>query len=247
VERRWAVALLRTDSLTKRFGGITAVNDVSFEVNEGEIVGLIGPNGAGKTTVFNLISGLFPPSGGRIYLADEDITPLKSYRRSLLGIGRTFQVVRPFTDMTVLENVMVPASVRGHGPQEARELSLEILGRVGLHDEAYLDPQNLTLSKRKRLEVARALATEPKVLLLDEVLAGLNPPEVKAALPLIHRIREGGVTVLIIEHLMAALMSVSDRVLVMDRGELISSGTPSEVTNDPEVIKAYLGDEAASA
>jgi branched-chain amino acid transport system ATP-binding protein len=241
------MTLLRVENLSKRFGGVMAVRDVSLEVGEGEIVGLIGPNGAGKTTVFNLISGLFPPNTGRIYLSGEDITRRKSYNRSRLGLGRTFQVVRPFLDMTVLENVMVPASVREHDPQEARSISLEILEKVGLRDQASSGPQNLTLSQRKRLEVARALATGPKVLLLDEVLAGLNPQEVRAALPLIRQIREEGVAVLMIEHLMDALMSVSDRVLVLDQGRLIASGTPQEVTNNPEVIKAYLGEEDISA
>lgn len=241
------MTLLQVESLTQRFGGVVAVKEVDFEVQEGEIVGLIGPNGAGKTTVFNLISGMFPPTEGRIHLAGQDITGEKSHRRSLLGIGRTFQVVRTFTDMTVLENVMVPTSVRHHDLEEARSLSLEILERVELDKQAYSSPVGLTLSQRKRLEVARALATEPKILLLDEVLAGLNTPEVKKSLPLINQIREDGVTVLIIEHQMAALMSVSDRVLVLDQGELIASGTPQEVSNDPEVIKAYLGDEEASA
>lgn len=241
------MTLLQTKDLTQRFGGVVAVKELGFEVHEGEVLGLIGPNGAGKTTVFNLISGLFPPTEGRIHLEGRDITSEKPHRRSLWGIGRTFQVVRTFMDMTVLENVMVPTSVRHHDPEEARSLSLEILERVGLHAQAYSSPGGLTLAQRKRLEVARALATEPRLLLLDEVLAGLNPPEVKEALPLIHQIREDGVTVFIIEHLMAALMSVSDRVLVMDQGELIASGTPEEVSNDPEVIKAYLGDEAASA
>lgn len=238
---------MRIEDLTKTFGGLTAVDGVSFEVEEGEIVGLIGPNGAGKTTIFNLISGLFPPSKGHIYLAGMDISRLKPHRRSLLGVGRTFQVVRTFTDMTVLENVLVPASVRDRDPDVARKASLEILEKVGLRDRSFASTADLTLSQRKRLEVARALATKPKVLLLDEVLAGLNPAEVKSVLPLVNQIRESGVSVLIIEHLMAALMSVSERVLVLEQGKLIASGTPDEVASDPDVIKAYLGDEAESA
>jgi branched-chain amino acid transport system ATP-binding protein len=241
------VSVLRIENLAKSFGGVTAVDGVSFEVGEGEIVGLIGPNGAGKTTVFNLISGIFPPSRGRIYLADTDVTSLPAHRRSLLGVGRTFQVVRTFTEMTVLENVMVPALARDHDLREARDASLEILERVGLRDQAFSSTHNLTLAQLKRLEVARALAAKPKVLLLDEVLAGLNPAELRRALPLIPQIREDGVSVLVIEHLMTALMSVSERVLVLDQGELIASGTPDEVANDSKVIKAYLGDEAASA
>jgi branched-chain amino acid transport system ATP-binding protein len=241
------VSVLRIENLAKSFGGVTAVDGVSFEVGEGEIVGLIGPNGAGKTTVFNLISGIFPPSRGRVYLADTDVTSLPAHRRSLLGVGRTFQVVRTFTEMTVLENVMVPALARDHDLREARDASLEILERVGLRDQAFSSTHNLTLAQLKRLEVARALAAKPKVLLLDEVLAGLNPAELRQALPLIPQIREDGVSVLVIEHLMTALMSVSERVLVLDQGELIASGTPDEVANDSKVIKAYLGDEAASA
>ena len=241
------MSVLRIENLAKSFGGVTAVDGVSFEVGEGEIVGLIGPNGAGKTTVFNLISGIFPPSRGRIYLADMDVTSLPAHRRSLLGVGRTFQVVRTFTEMTVLENVMVPALARDHDLREARDASLEILERVGLRDQPFSSTHNLTLAQLKRLEVARALAAKPKVLLLDEVLAGLNPAELRQALPLIPQIREDGVSVLVIEHLMTALMSVSERVLVLDQGELIASGTPDEVANDSKVIKAYLGDEAASA
>lgn len=241
------MTVLKVENLTKHFGGLTAVNGVNFEVREEEILGLIGPNGAGKTTVFNLISGLFPPSEGKILLGDRDVTRLKSYRRSLLGVGRTFQVVRTFTDMTVLENVMVPASVREDNPAEARESSLEILDKVGLHEQAHSSTHGLTLSQRKRLEIARALATKPKILLLDEVLAGLNPSEVQAALPLVNQVREDGIAVLIIEHLMAALMSVSDRVLVLDQGKLIAEGTPEEVTRNPDVIKAYLGEEDISA
>jgi len=239
--------LLQVDSLTRNFGGLTAVDDVSFEIRQGEIVGLIGPNGAGKTTVFNLISGLLDPSHGRIYLEGKEITPLKPYQKSLLGIGRTFQIVRPFDGMTVLENVMVPTLARHRDPRKARELAIGVLKDAGLEVDADANPQNLTYARRKRLEVARALATNPKLLLLDEVLAGLNSMEVSEALPLIRRIRERGVTIFMIEHIMAALMSVSDRVLVLEQGGLIAEGTPSEVTANPRVVKAYLGEEIFDA
>jgi len=241
------MVLLQSRGLTKHFGGLTAVSDMTFEIHQGEIVGLIGPNGAGKTTVFNLISGLFPPNGGEILLGGKDITHLRPYVKSLLGIGRTFQIVRPFENMTALENVMVPILARFPNPTEARTTALATLKQLGLSDHAFSPPQSLTYAQRKRLEVARALATKPKILLLDEVLAGLNPVEAAEALPIIRQIRDNGITIFIIEHVMAALMSVSDRVLVMDQGRLIASGTPSEVTANPRVIKAYLGEEIPRA
>jgi branched-chain amino acid transport system ATP-binding protein len=241
------MALLRVEQLTKSFGGLMAVNRLNFEIREGEIVGLIGPNGAGKTTVFNLVSGLLDPTQGRIFLAEREITPLKPYRKSLLGIGRTFQIVRPFEGMTVLENVLVPTLARHRDPREARRLAMEVLEELGLASDAFSQTQNLTYAGRKRLEVARALATQPRLLLLDEVLAGLNSMEVTEALPLLQHMRKRGVTIFMIEHIMAALMSVSDRVLVLDQGELIAEGTPAEVTANRRVIEAYLGEEVPRA
>jgi branched-chain amino acid transport system ATP-binding protein len=241
------MALLSVNRLSKAFGGLKAVSDVSFEIGQGEVLGLIGPNGAGKTTVFNLISGLLPPTHGTVVFDGHDITHVPTFRRSRLGIGRTFQIVRPFDGMSVLENVMAPILARERHADPARRQAMDVLARVGLAEEAEADPKSLTLARRKRLEVARALATRPKLLLLDEVLAGLNPVEVQEELPLIRQVRDEGVTVFIIEHIMAALMSVSDRVLVMDQGALIAMGSPAEVTANPRVIEAYLGEEAARA
>jgi len=236
------MTLLKVKNLTKRFGGLVAVNDLSFEVNPGEIVGLIGPNGAGKTTVFNLLSGIHASDAGSVTLGDREITHLAPHRRSLAGIGRTFQVVRTF-EMTVLENVMVPALARDKSIAKARETALEVLKMMGIENLADALPGNLTLAQRKRIEVARAMATKPRLLLLDEVLAGLNPTEVAENLPLIRQVRDQGATIIFIEHVMAAVMKVSERVLVMAQGALICCGTPSEVTNDECVIKAYLGEE----
>jgi branched-chain amino acid transport system ATP-binding protein len=241
------MTLFRVESLTKRFGGLIAVNDLSFQITEKEIVGLIGPNGAGKTTVFNLISGILNPDHGRLYINGQDITGVKPYLRSLMGIGRTFQIVRPFDGMTLLENVMVPLLARNRDPRQAERTAMEVLKQAGLSSLAQANPQNITFAQRKKLEIARALAAKPRFLLLDEVLAGLNPVEVGESLPFIRRIRDSGVTVFMIEHVMAALMTVSERVLVMDEGKLIASGTPDEVTANPRVVEAYLGEEEASS
>ncbi|MBO8140777.1 MAG: ABC transporter ATP-binding protein [Firmicutes bacterium] len=238
--------LLELHALTKAFRGLVAVQDVNAVLESGEIVGLIGPNGAGKTTLFNLISGLHRPTQGRILLDGREITALPPYARSLLGIGRTFQIVRPFA-MTVLENVMVPILARDGNPTRAKDAAQEILELVALDRAANERPENLTLAMRKRLEVARALATRPKLLLLDEVLAGLNPTEVEQQLPLIRVLRDKGITVLMIEHIVDAVMSVCDRVLVMDQGHLIADGSPGEVVRNPAVIQAYLGEEVPGA
>jgi branched-chain amino acid transport system ATP-binding protein len=235
--------LLQVQNLTKRFGGLKAVHNVSFDIRAGEIVGLIGPNGAGKTTLFNLISGILHPEEGDIVLDGQPLNPLSPPRRSLAGLGRTFQVVRPFA-MTVLENVMVPLLARNPHMKQARESAMQMLARLRLEHLAEAHPDSLTLAQRKRIEVARALATRPKLLMLDEVLAGLNPTEISENLPIIRQVHEQGVTIFIIEHLMDALMAVSQRVLVMDQGALIASGTPQEVTSNECVIKAYLGEEA---
>jgi branched-chain amino acid transport system ATP-binding protein len=238
--------LLELNHVSKSFGGLIAVSDVSLQVQQGEIVGLIGPNGAGKTTLFNLVSGIYRPESGTVRFEGRDITGLPSYKRSRIGIGRTFQVVRPF-EMTVLENIMVPVLAHTRNMSQAEAKAREVMEIMGLSDLAYAMPGSLTLVQRKRIEVARALATGPKLLLLDEVLAGLNPTEVAENLPLIGRLRNSGLTILLIEHIMDALMAVSERVLVMDQGSLICSGTPEQVTSDACVIKAYLGEEVSDA
>ena len=241
------MTLFRVDSLTKHFGGLVAVNNLSFQIQEKEIVGLIGPNGAGKTTVFNLISGILSPDHGHIFMDGKDITELRVHTRSLMGLGRTFQIVRPFDGMTVLENVMVPLLARDRDPHKAERKAFTVLKQAGLAALAQANPQSITVAQRKRLEIARALATQPRLLMLDEVLAGLNPVEVAESLPLIRQIRDSGVTIFMIEHVMAALMSVSERVLVMDEGNLIATGTPDEIVANSRVIEAYLGEEEAKS
>jgi branched-chain amino acid transport system ATP-binding protein len=221
-----------------------AVRSVDIAVDSGEIVGLIGPNGAGKTTLFNLITGTFRPNRGAIKFEGRDITGLAPHARCKLGIARTFQLVRPFANLSVLDNVAVgsvygrvPANSRRAAESAARE-TLELLGLAGRADQA---ARSLTLVDRKRLELARALATHPKLLLLDELLAGLNPSEVVVAMELVRRIRDSGITIVMVEHLVKALFGVSDRVAVLSAGEKISEGTPEQVAQDANVIDAYLG------
>ena len=239
--------LLSVDNLSKAFGGIQAVKDVSFTLAEGEIVGMIGPNGAGKTTLVNLVTGVFPASGGRVKFRGEDVTGQRPYQAARRGLARTFQIVQPFPAMTVLENVVAGALFAGAAPSraEAEAEAMTHLEFVGLAAEARRPAVSLTLPSRKRLELAKSLAMKPRLLLLDEVNAGLNTSEIDSALQLIRTVAARGVTILIIEHLMKVVLSLSQRILVLHHGELISAGSPQEVINDPKVIEAYLGSKFA--
>lgn len=234
--------MLEVNKICKNFSGLKAVNDVSFTIEKGEIMGLIGPNGAGKTTIFNMIDATYPLTSGEIRFNGKLISRLsRPSDVCKAGIGRTFQVVKPFGGMTVLENVMVGAFNVTNNVGHAREKARIALEKVGLSHNEEILARNLTVSDRKRLEVARALATEPQLLLLDEVMAGLNPTEVEEIIPLIRKIREEGVTIFMIEHIMASMMKLSDRILVLHHGEKLAEGTPAEVTSNEKVIAAYLG------
>lgn len=237
------MSLLKVEEVSKRFGGVQAVDKVSLHLEQGEILGVIGPNGAGKTSLFNLISGTIIPDSGRIEFDGKEITNANLVQRCHLGMGRTFQVVRPFSGMTVVENVMVPALVRIRKVSDARAHAMQLLEELGIANIANRDVDSLTLAQRKRIEVARALATEPRLLLLDEVLAGLNSREVQDTLPFVEQVRSRGVAILMIEHLVSALTSVSDRVIAIDRGAVIAEGKGEDVLNHPAVISAYMGDD----
>lgn len=235
--------ILDVHAVSKTFGGLKAVFEVSIDLEEGEILGIIGPNGAGKTTLFNMISGAIPADSGTIVFGAHRIEAMKPHEIASLGLVRTFQVVKPFAGLTVYENVLVGAFLRRQDPNEADEQVREMIEITGLTPYVDRSAQDVTLAIRKRLELARALATDPKVLLLDEVLAGLTPTEGAEMIEVIRSIRDRGVSVLIIEHVMAAIMALSDRIAVIHHGELLAIGEPASIVKDPKVVEAYLGEE----
>jgi branched-chain amino acid transport system ATP-binding protein len=241
------MAILEGCGVTKYFGGLAAVFHVDFQVEQGEVVGLIGPNGAGKTTLFNLISAALSPQSGTIRFKGTDITGLKPYRICRMGVARTFQTVKVFPNMAVLQNVLV-GSYFGIWPRmsssQASTKALEILDFVGLSRVKDTPAGDLTLANQKRVEVARALATHPELLLLDEIMAGLNPTEVSEAMDLIVRIKAKGITIVMIEHVMKAIMSLCDRIMVLHHGQKLAEGTPQEIASSEKVIRVYLGDRA---
>jgi branched-chain amino acid transport system ATP-binding protein len=238
-----ATPILELDRVTKRFGGLTAVSSVSFKVPVGEILGIIGPNGAGKTTLFNVISGYYRPEEGRILLGGDDVTGKAPHAICRLGLTRTFQLVKPFGNLSVIDNVMIGALTRLPTVSSARLEAERVVETCGLAAHATGQARTLPIGLRKRLEVARALATRPRLLLLDEVMAGLNPTELAGMVELIRRLHADGLTLIVIEHIMAAMMRLAQRILVLHHGEAIAQGAPAAITQDRRVVDAYLGEE----
>jgi branched-chain amino acid transport system ATP-binding protein len=239
--------ILEVKGLTKDFKGLRAVNGVAFDVEEGEIYGMIGPNGSGKSTIFNMISGLYDPTEGTIHFKGENVTGLHPHEVCGRGVGRTFQMTKPFLNLTVRENVVIGALNRTNSVPTAQKKAVEVLARMDLDRMAQTQGKNLTVPQRKRLELARALATEPKLLLLDEVMAGLNPVEVREILGVLKNIADSGITIFLVEHIMHAIMSISHRVMVLHHGQMIAVGAPKEIARHEKVIEAYLGEEYSIA
>jgi branched-chain amino acid transport system ATP-binding protein len=237
------MAFFEVRSIEKRFGGLVALNRISFRVEQGQIFGLIGPNGSGKTTIFNLINGYFPLDRGEIVFKGSKISGLKTHEICRRGIARTFQVVRPLKRMTVSENVMASAFLRTRTKAEAAALAGEVIDFCGMTREKGKVAKSLPIAWRKRLEIARALGTKPKLLLLDETAAGLNPSESDQAIELIKKIRDAGVTIIVVEHIMKVIMTICDRILAIDHGTVLAEGSPQQVASHPEVIAAYLGED----
>ncbi len=233
--------LLEVKGVSRFFGGLAALTEVSFDVVKGEILGLIGPNGAGKTTLFNVVNGFYSPSRGEVLFNGKRISGLRPHQICRLGVARTFQVVKPLQRMSVLDNVIVSAFIRANSRAHAREIADETLRFTGLYEDRDLISKGLPLGKRKRLEIARALATQPQMILFDESCAGLTPTELDHSIEIIRKIKERGLTIMVIEHHMKVIMSISDRIVVLNYGEKIAEGTPSEITANPLVIEAYLG------
>ena len=237
------MTLLEAQGITKRFGGLVAVDSLDIHVEQGEIVGLIGPNGAGKTTAFNLISGFMQPTAGEVYFQGKNITGLRPDQVCKLGLARTFQVVKPFAQLSVGENIMVGAYNRTNSKQEARENTEEIVQFLGLEDVSGEPAGSLSVAYRKRLELAKTLATGPEIILLDEGMAGLRPKETDEIIELVRQVSQRGISLLIVEHVMKVIMTLAERIVVIHHGKKLAEGTPKEITSNPEVIDAYLGEE----
>ena len=235
--------MLTLERVSKRFGGLTAVHEVSLEVRAGDLLGIIGPNGAGKTTLFNVIAGYYRPDGGRVLLDGRDVAGQPPHAICRLGLTRTFQIVKPFGNLSVNDNVMIGALNRLRSVRAARVEAERVIETCGLTAQAGAPAKTLPVGLRKRLEVARALATRPRLLLLDEVMAGLNPAELAGIIELIRRLHADGLTLIVIEHIMAAMMRLAQRIVVLHHGETIAEGTPAEITRDRRVVDAYLGEE----